>query len=89
MAALLLASATTLPAFAQAPAGNLSQRPVTKWEAVDQPLSALLDGGYKIIAMTAGIFTLEKDGKYILCELRPAGGLSGNKDATSECHKLN
>jgi len=48
-------------------------------------MSSLLDSGYKIIAMTATIFTLEKDSKYLYCEIRNVGGgQAGNRDANSD-----
>jgi hypothetical protein len=52
-------------------------------------MDALLDAGWRIVAMTGPGFTLEQRGKYLLCELRPPGGLRGNGPATSECHRLN
>lgn len=76
-----------LPAHAQAPAAP--PRQTTTWEVVPQPLSALLDGGYRIVAMTGPAFVLEKSGRYVLCEVRPAGGMRGGAETTSECHRLN
>lgn len=84
--ALLLLAA---PAWAQAPAPTAPSRPVTVWTAIDQPLSALLNGGYRIVAAMGPTFTLEKGGKYVLCELRPAGGMGGRRETTSECHGIN
>lgn len=63
-------------------------RPTTTWDFVDQPVSALLNGGYRVAAMSGPALTLEKDGKYLLCEIRPAG-FGGTAQATSECHRLN
>ncbi|MFC0407463.1 hypothetical protein [Roseomonas elaeocarpi] len=87
----LLLAAPAGPSLAQAPAQAPAAppRPATTWEAVDQPLNALLDGGYRIVAMTGPGFTLEKGGKYLLCEVRTPGGMRGSATATSECHRLN
>ncbi|MDJ0390705.1 hypothetical protein QMO56_21550 [Roseomonas sp. E05] len=63
-------------------------RPATTWDFVEQPVSALLNGGYRVAAMSGPALTLEKDGKYLLCEIRPAG-FGGTAQATSECHRLN
>lgn len=76
-------------AQAQAIVPEAPPRPATTWEAVAQPLSALLNGGYQIVAMTGPGFTLEKGGKYVLCEVRPASGFRGSTETTSECHRLN
>ncbi|MEH3147716.1 MAG: hypothetical protein PGN34_20765 [Methylobacterium frigidaeris] len=64
-------------------------RPPTTWEAVDQPMSALLNGGYRIVSATGPSFTLERQGKYVVCEVRPAGGMRGTPETTSTCHRVN
>ncbi|MBO1081222.1 hypothetical protein [Roseomonas haemaphysalidis] len=76
-----------LPAWAQAPAPPA--RPVTVWTEIDQPMSALLNGGHRIVAAMGPSFTLEKGGKYVVCEIRPAGGMSSRRETTSECHGVN
>jgi hypothetical protein len=37
---------------------------VTTWEAVDQPMSALLNDGHRIVSAMCPSFTLERNGKY-------------------------
>lgn len=86
LAALLLPLAAA-PALAQAP--SPPPRPVTAWTEIDQPMSALLNGGYRVVAAMGPSFTLEKGGKYVACEIRPAGGMSSRRETTSECHGLN
>ncbi len=92
-AALLLAAATPLAAqpsaqsSAQAPAPP--PRPATTWEVIDQPMSALLNGGHRIVSAAGPSFTLERDGKYVSCEVRPAGGMGGRRETVSECRRLN
>jgi hypothetical protein len=83
---LTLAGSLAMPAFAQT---KPAPRPTTTWEPVEQPLNALLNGGYKIIAMTGPSFTLEKDGKYILCDVRSSGSGNLGDQACSECYRLN
>lgn len=79
------------PALAQAPAPAAAPpvRPVTVWEDVAEPMSTLLNGGHRIVASMGPAFTLERNGKYIACEVRPAGGMRGTRETTSECHRLN
>ncbi|WP_458095608.1 hypothetical protein [Roseomonas sp. WA12] len=84
---LLLAAPLHAQAPAQGPAA--SPRPATMWEDVDQPMSALLNGGHRIISAFGPSFTLERNGKYVACEVRPAGGMRGARETTSECHRLN
>ena len=84
---LLVAAPAPAPAQAQAPAAPT--RPVTVWTDIDQPMSALLNGGHRVVAATGPLFTLEKGGKYVVCEIRPAGGMSGRRETTSECHGVN
>jgi hypothetical protein len=73
----------------QAPGPAAPPRPVTAWEDVDQPMSALLNGGHRIVSAMGPTFTLERNGKYVACEVRPAGGMRGARETTSECHRLN
>jgi hypothetical protein len=98
MRTIILAAAMALllaaPLRAQAPSPAASARPApprpeTTWEPVEQPMDALLNAGWRIVAMTGPGFTLEQRGKYLFCELRPPGGLRGNGPATSECHRMN
>jgi len=84
---VLLLPVAALPALAQAP--SAPPRPATTWEAVDQPMSALLNGGHRIVAAAGPSFTLERNGKYVACEVRPAGGARGAAETTSECRRLN
>jgi hypothetical protein len=78
------------PALAQAPAPAAPPvRPVTVWEDVAEPMSTLLNGGHRIVSSMGPAFTLERNGKYIACEVRPAGGMRGTRETTSECHRLN
>ena len=85
--AMLLLLFAAAPGQAQAPAAPT--RPVTVWTDIDQPMSALLNGGHRVVAATGPLFTLEKGGKYVVCEIRPAGGMSGRRETTSECHGVN
>ncbi|MFJ7440139.1 hypothetical protein ACIQW5_21020 [Methylorubrum thiocyanatum] len=88
--ALVLGPLAGLPARAQgqgAPAPP--PRLATTWEAVDQPMSALLNGGQRIVSATGPSFTLERGGKYVVCEVRPAGGMRGAPDTTSTCYRVN
>jgi hypothetical protein len=97
--AVLLAGNFCLPAFAQTtqPFGMppIQASPVpphrmaTTLEPVDQSLTALLDGGYKVVAATDALFTLEKSGKFVLCRLWPTGSMAAAEGSTSECHRLN
>jgi hypothetical protein len=74
-------------AHAQAPAAPT--RPVTVWTDIDQPMSALLNGGHRVVTASGPLFTLEKGGKYVVCEIRPAGGMGGRRETTSDCHGIN
>lgn len=86
-AAPLLAAA---PGQAQpAPAAPAPLRPVTVWEPVEQPMSVLLNGGHRIVSAMGPSFTLERNGKFVACEMRPPGGMRGGREATSECYRLN
>ena len=85
----LLLSAVVTPLQAQTPAPAAPPRPVTTWEALDQPMSALLNGGHRIVSAMGPSFTLERNGKYVACEVRPAGGMRGTPETTSQCHRLN
>jgi hypothetical protein len=64
-------------------------RLATTWEAVEQPMSALLNGGHRIVSATGPSFTLERGGKYVVCEVRPAGGMRGASDTISTCSRVN
>ncbi|MBP0494257.1 hypothetical protein [Roseomonas indoligenes] len=86
---LLPLAASPLRAQAPATAPAAPQRPATMWEDVDQPMSALLNGGHRIVSSMGPSFTLERNGKYVACEVRPAGGMRGARETTSECHRLN
>ncbi len=77
------------PLRAQGTAPATPPRPATTWEAVDQPMSALLNGGHRIVSAMGPSFTLERNGKYVACEIRPAGGMRGAAETTSQCHRLN
>jgi len=93
LATLALATAFTGAALAQQPA-RPAERPQplrlpTSWNKIDQPLDALLNDGWRIVAMTGPGFTLEKRGKYVLCQVLPAGGMGGRAETLSECHGLN
>ncbi|MCR0985081.1 hypothetical protein [Roseomonas populi] len=85
----LLLSGLPMPIHAQAPGPAAPTRPVTMWEDVDQPMSALLSGGHRIVSAMGPSFKLERNGKYVTCEVRPAGGMRGTRETTSECHRLN
>jgi len=52
-------------------------------------MSSLLNGGHRIVSAMGPTFTLERNGKYVACEVRPAGGMRGTRETTSECHRLN
>jgi hypothetical protein len=83
----LATPALTTAALAQpAPRPEPNRLPTT-WTELDQPLSALLDDGWRIIAMTGPGFTLEKRGKFVLCQIFPSS--SRRPEATSQCHALN
>lgn len=75
------------PAFAQAPA--VPSRPATTWVPVEEPMSALLNGGHRLVSAFGPSFTLERGGKYVVCEVRPAGGMRGAPETTSTCHRVN
>ncbi|KQP40072.1 hypothetical protein ASF49_21460 [Methylobacterium sp. Leaf104] len=75
------------PTFAQAPAAP--PRPATTWVPVEEPMSALLNGGHRIVSASGPSFTLERGGKYVVCEVRTAGGMRGTAETTSTCHRLN
>lgn len=79
----------TAQAQAQGPAPTAPLRLATTWDAVDQPMSALLNGGFRLVSATGPSFTLERGGKYVVCEVRPAGGLRGTPETTSTCHRVN
>ncbi|EHL97897.1 hypothetical protein HMPREF9946_03882 [Acetobacteraceae bacterium AT-5844] len=77
-----------LPATAMAQAQRVEpNRLPTTWTEIDQPLNAMLDDGWRIIAMTGPGFTLERRGKFALCQVFPASGR--RPETTSECHGLN
>lgn len=80
---LIFASA---PAIAQTPA--MLARPMTVWVPVEEPMSVLLNRGHRIVSAIGPSFTLERGGKYVICEIRPAGGMSGTPETTSTCHRL-
>jgi len=86
---VLSLAAAPLQARAQGAAPAAPPRPVTTWEDVDQPMSSLLNGGHRIVSAMGPTFTLERNGKYVACEVRPAGGMRGTRETTSECHRLN
>jgi len=86
---LLLLAAAPLRAQAPGAAPATPSRPVTMWEEVDQPMSALLNGGHRIVSAMGPSFTLERNGKYVACEVRAAGGMRGTRETTSECRRLN
>ncbi|KQP85337.1 hypothetical protein ASF60_21855 [Methylobacterium sp. Leaf113] len=75
------------PALAQAPAGP--PRPATTWITIEEPMSTLLNGGHRIVSASGPSFTLERGGKYVVCEVRPAGGMRGAAETTSTCHRVN
>ncbi|WP_264050636.1 hypothetical protein [Methylobacterium flocculans] len=52
-------------------------------------MSALLNGGHRIVSASGPSFILERGGKYVACEVRPAGGMRGTPETTSTCHRLN
>ncbi|WP_217659746.1 hypothetical protein [Muricoccus roseus] len=62
---------------------------MTTWEAVERPMSALLNGGHRIVSAMGPSFTLERNGKYVACGVRPVGGMRGTAETTSQCHRLN
>ncbi len=62
----------------------------TKLEPVGQSLEQLLNGGFSIVSMGMGsIFTLRLGDKWVMCEIRPGGGLGWGPTAQSECSALN
>jgi len=81
---LLLAAG---PALAQGPAAP--PRPATVWVPVEEPMSALLNGGHRLVSASGPSFVLERGGKYVVCEVRPAGGMRATPETTSTCHRLN
>lgn len=83
----LLLGVAGVPALAQAPAAP--PRPVTVWVPVEEAMSALLNGGHRIVSASGPSFILERGGKYVACEVRPAGGMRGTPETTSTCHRLN
>ncbi|BAU92001.1 hypothetical protein MPPM_3396 [Methylorubrum populi] len=85
---LALAGVSAPTAWAQSPPAGPPRLPTT-WEALDQSMSALLNGGHRIVSATGPSFTLERQGRYVVCEVRPPGGLRGNAEATSTCHRVN
>lgn len=87
LAAMALAVIVASPAHAQ-------QQPqpgwvATTWEPVTQSLAELLNGGHRIVTAAPPVLMLERNGKYIACQLRPPGGLSGAAAASANCHRLN
>ena len=89
---LVLSALASVPVQAQqssAPAPAAPPRPATTWEAVDQPMSALFSGAHRIVAAAGPSFALERQGKYVVCEVRPAGGMRGASEATSTCYRVN
>ncbi|TXN33560.1 hypothetical protein FV220_02160 [Methylobacterium sp. WL19] len=84
---VLLLILSSAPAIAQAPA--MPPRPTTVWVPVEEPMSVLLNGGHRIVSAMGPSFTLERGGKYVVCEIRPAGGMRGTPETTSTCHRLN
>ncbi|RCL04463.1 hypothetical protein BBA71_13245 [Acetobacter pasteurianus] len=69
-------------------------RPVTIFEPVPESSSDLINGGAQVLSADIGMggptVFLQKDGKYILCGIRPAhDSLTNDKDSTSECYRLN
>jgi len=88
-ASLLLLAPMAALAQAPGPAPAAPARPATMWEEVEQPMSALLNGGHRIVSAMGPTFTLERNGKYVACEVRPAGGMRGTRETTSECRRLN
>jgi hypothetical protein len=86
---LMLAGIPATSARAQTPPPAAPPRLPTTWETIDQSMSALLNGGHRIVSATGPSFTLERQGKYVVCEVRPPGGLRGNAEATSTCYRVN
>ena len=84
-------------AMAQPPGSSSPNVPVvlppgfhsTTWITVGQSLTELLDSGYKINSSMGPAMTLEKDGKYILCEIHPNMFTSDQNGASSACHAIN
>lgn len=58
-----LALAGVPAASAQTPPAAAPPRLPTTWEAIDQPMSVLLNGGHRIVSATGPSFTLERQGK--------------------------
>ena len=88
LVAVLLATAAAQPSAAQAPAPP--PRQTTTWEMVDQSMGALLNDGHRIVSASGPLFTLEKNGRYVACEVRPAAGAGGARSqATSLCYRIN
>lgn len=87
-------AATALAVIAAIPAGAQQQQQhhgwvATTWEPVTQSLAELLNGGHRIITAAPPALMLARGGKYIACQLRPPGGLSGATAASASCHRLN
>ena len=84
-------------ALGQVPGSSSPNSPVvlppgfhsTTWITVNQSLTELLDSGYKINSSMGPAMTLEKDGKYILCEIHPNTFSSDQNGASSACHAIN
>jgi hypothetical protein len=86
--ATLLATAT-LPPHAQTQ--SATSRP-TKMEPIAQSMAQLLDGGYEITAISAGMagfgFVLRRGKQWVLCTMGVAGD-PPHGQTTSDCGKLN
>lgn len=64
---LVLAGIPATSARAQTPPSAAPPRLPTTWEAIDQSMSALLNGGHRIVSATGPSFTLERQGTYVVC----------------------
>lgn len=89
LAAMALAVITAVPAHAQQQQQQHHGWVATTWEPVTQSLAELLNGGHRIVTAAPPLLMLERSGKYIACQLRPPGGLSGATVASASCHRLN
>ncbi|RVU18735.1 hypothetical protein [Methylobacterium oryzihabitans] len=87
LVSLALLAALAGPALAQGPAGP--PRVPTQWEEVNRSMSELLNDGHRIVAAAGPSFTLEKNGKYVACEVRSAGAVGAKRSTTSQCYRLN
>lgn len=86
-----IVAVTGPPQVARAPTSSLSTARPTKIQSLSKSIEQLLNDGYAIVAMNAGIagfgFVLHKDKSWVFCQL--AAGDPGAGTAVSDCGALN